>query len=405
MVRSGAWQTGLACALLACRLALAGPGEAPFIPVPEIDVDPNSGTTLGVIPTWLVTDEQGQIRQIFAPDVLYNPYFGYGARGRYFSYPSEDTQWSVVGGAKQRVESEFDFEYQAGRLRDSRWSSSASVVYDRSGTPRFYGIGDHSPVIDESNYTEQQKYIQAMLGWNLTHTWQIAYTVRARAVEVQPGTLADIASIQRRFATLLGIGLEHEVLNRVAITYDSRDDPTIPRQGGAIVVYGGVAASEGLFNASLYSLVGLDARQLWSPTPDDTVALHLASRYMPGTTHVPFWSLSNLGGDQSVVGDAQPLRGFGTGRFYDRNLFSSSLEYRRRALSVDAVSTHIDIEVTPFVDVGSVFRHSRTSPFEGLHKVAGLGLRGIARPSVVGFLDLGYGSEGVAVFTGINYPF
>src|SRR5271157_3669199 len=48
------------------------PATAPFIPIPEIDVDPNSGTTLGLIPTFLVTDEQSEIRKIFAPDVLYN---------------------------------------------------------------------------------------------------------------------------------------------------------------------------------------------------------------------------------------------------------------------------------------------------------------------------------------------
>ena len=34
-----------------------------------------------------------------------------------------------------------------------------------------------------------------------------------------------------------------------------------------------------------------------------------------------------------------------------------------------------------------------------------IGVRGIARPSVVGYVDIGYGTEGVAVFTGINYPF
>jgi len=44
-------------------------------------------------------------------------------------------------------------------------------------------------------------------------------------------------------------------------------------------------------------------------------------------------------------------------------------------------------------------------PIHGLHKVAGVGFRGIARPSVVGYVDIGYGSDGAAVFTGINYPF
>jgi len=72
------------------------PASAPFIPVPEIDHDPNSGLTLGLIPTWLVTDDKQQITKIIAPDVLYNPYFGYGIRGRIYAFPSDDAQWSTV---------------------------------------------------------------------------------------------------------------------------------------------------------------------------------------------------------------------------------------------------------------------------------------------------------------------
>ncbi len=81
------------------------------------------------------------------------------------------------------------------------------------------------------------------------------------------------------------------------------------------------------------------------------------------------------------------------------------MEFRKRVLSVDAISTHLDIELTPFVDVGEVFEHSRDSPVAHLHHVGGLGFRGIASPFVVGYVDVGYGSEGGAVFTGINYPF
>lgn len=265
------------------------PSTAPFIPVPEIDVDPNSGVTLGVIPTWLVSDEAGRIREIFAPDVMYNPNFGFGARGRIFAYPSEDTQWSVVGGAKERVESEFDFEFQTGRTRSRRWSFNASAIYDRSGTPRFYGIGNNSPTIAETDYTEQQKYLQTTLGWNIDHAWQIAYTLRDRSVEVQPGTLARIVSLQARFGRILGVGTNEELLNRVAISFDTRDDVTIPRQGSAIAVYGGIASRDGVPDASLYSVTGIDARHFWPIDTDATVAAHIAMRYMPGTTRVPFW--------------------------------------------------------------------------------------------------------------------
>ena len=78
---------------------------------------------------------------------------------------------------------------------------------------------------------------------------------------------------------------------------------------------------------------------------------------------------------------------------------------RRQVLALDLFSTHMEVELTPFVDFGDVFAHSRSSPFHAAHRAAGLGFRGIARPFVVGYLDIGYGSEGAAAFTGINYPF
>lgn len=381
------------------------PSTAPFIPIPEIDVDPNSGTTLGLIPTWLKTDEQGQIRQIIAPDVIHNPYFGNGLRGRMYSFTSDDTQWSVVAGAKQRVESEFDFEYETGRLRDSAWSFNASAIYDRSGTPRFYGIGNSTHVADQSNYTFQQMYVQALLARNLSHELQVSYLLRARSADVQPGTLNGIPSIFSRYGGIAGLGTSHETLNRLSVVYDSRDDTIVPSSGGRYVLYGGIAARQGVLNASLYSATGIDVRQLWLISPGNIIAAHAALRYMPGKSEVPFWTLSNLGGDQSLPGEAQPLRGFGSGRFYDRNSFSSSVEYRRRLSEFAAVSTRIALEIAPFIDVGEVFAHAGTSPVSRLHHAGGIGFRGVASPFVVGYVDIGYGSEGVAAFTGINYPF
>ena len=107
-----------------------------------------------------------------------------------------------------------------------------------------------------------------------------------------------------------------------------------------------------------------------------------------------------------MLAENQPLRGFGEGRFYSRNSFSASLEYRKRVLGLDAAGhPYRTSSSTPFADVGEVFAHSRDIPVAHLHHVGGLGFRAIASPFVVGYVDVGYGSEGTAVFTGINYPF
>jgi len=381
------------------------PATAPFIPIPSIGVDPNSGTTVGILPTWVETDEQHEIRRIIAPDILYNPYFGVGVHGRLYAYPSADEQWSLVAGIKERVERDFDAEYTSGRLRDKLWSINASLIFDRDGTPRFYGIGNESPATDETNYTNEQQLAQVQIGLNLTHTWQLQYTVREEVVDVQPGTLASIASINTRFGHILGVGTNDEVLNRLSIIYDTRNDLTVPTAGMEWVAYGGVASRRGIFNDSMDSEAGIDGRCFWPIASQTILAAHTALRYLPTAHAVPFWALSSLGGDSSVIGGEQPLRGFGEGRFYDRDSFSTSVELRRTVASFNAISTLVDLEVTPFVDLGRVFAHAGTFPVDQLHHVYGVGFRGIARPFVVGYVDIGYGSEGLAAFTGLNYPF
>jgi outer membrane protein assembly factor BamA len=224
-------------------------------------------------------------------------------------------------------------------------------------------------------------------------------------VDVLPGTLAKIATLETRFGRILGVGTNRELLNRLSVVYDTRDDLTVPSHGVQLVAYGGLASRNGLLNESMYSEVGADGRAFWPVAENTILAAHSAVRYLPSSHRVPFWALSSIGGAESQVGGAQPLRGFGSGRFYDRDSFSTSVELRRKALSVDAVSTSIDVELTPFIDVGRVFGRSGTFPLNQLHHVYGLGFRGIARPFVVGFVDIGYGSEGIAAFTGINYPF
>ncbi len=172
-----------------------------------------------------------------------------------------------------------------------------------------------------------------------------------------PGTLNKIASIETRFVDVLGTN--KQFLNRLSINYDSRDDLTVPSRGMLLVAYAGLASRDGLFNDSMYSEVGGDGRGFWLIAPDTILAGHMALRYLPTSHEVPFWALSGIGGGESVIGGEQPLRGWGAGRFYDRDSFASSVELRRKVHTFDTTSTSIDLEITPFIDVGRVFARSQ----------------------------------------------
>jgi hypothetical protein len=380
------------------------PATAPFIPIPEIDLDPYSGTTLGIIPTVLRTNAQNEIDEIIAPDVIRNQYFGWGSRLRAFGYPSVDEEWMVVGGGKQRVEREFDGRFASGETRQGSLSWSIEAIYDRSGSPRFFGVGNDSLYANQTNYLDNQARLDLQAGHNFSPTLQLAYLARVRYVDVLPGVLPTVPSITTLFPGQLGIGAEHELQQRLTLTYDTRDSPVMPRSGERYLLYAGVVA-RALGSSVSYSYVGAEARGYQPLGRDVTLAWHAAVRYMPSAADAPFWALSSLGGDRSVPAESEPLRSDGADRYLDRNLCAGGLELRTRVASYDAFGTRVILELAPFVDAGKVFADPGTSPVSHLHSALGLGIRGIASPHVVGYLDFGYGQGRGAVFSGINYPF
>jgi len=203
---------------------------------------------------------------------------------------------------------------------------------------------------------------------------------------------------------VLGVGSEHELQQSVTLTRDTRDSTSVPQNGTRYSLYAGVV-SRALASSVSYTFVGLDARGYYSFASDYTLAWHLAMRYMPSALEAPFWAMSSLGGDRSVLGEREPLRSDGADRYVDHDLFAVGAELRKRVASLDAFGTRVNIELAPFIDNGKVSGTTDTSYVSRLHTAVGLGVRAVATPYVVGYVDVGYGSGRTAVFSGINYPF
>jgi outer membrane protein assembly factor BamA len=376
----------------------------PFIPIPEIDTSPHSGVTLGLIPVVLSHNAQGEINRILAPDIIHSQYFGWGARWRSFHYPSDDEKWSVVAGAKQRIEREFDAEYELGLRRTADWSWIAHAVYDRSGTGRFFGLGNDSLLSNQTSFINSQIRLELTAARNLNPAVQLAYRARAANVETGQSALDSLPAIETLYPTLPGVGRVRDLEQRIVLSYDTRDSVVVPRSGERLVAFAGFS-TRALGSTNPYSFLGVDVTSLWPAGPELTVVAHAALRYMPTFIDAPFWALSSLGGDRSVIGEAQPLRAYGDGRFVDRNSVAASLEARIWVRSFHLFNTDLQLELAPFVDSGKVFAAMSDSPLSHLHFGGGMGFRVIASPFVVGYLDVGYGKEKVAVFSGIDYPF
>ena len=386
--------------------AALNPHNWPFdlFPVPEVTTNPNGGITYGLLLAFLFKDQQNQISSIFAPDVSHDTKLGFGGNVRYFAYPSADTQWYAVAGAQQKIARSVDLSYATGRTRETWYSFEGRLFFERDPTDRFYGFGNDSPESGQSNYTTEQVYVRGKLGWNLNKAFQLALVARPRYFRVLEGAFTNIPQTTTVYPNAKGVGGGSEIYGEARATYDTRDSVDIPRHGSLALLYVGTAQRV-LFSSFSYNRFGLDAHHYWTPVPRLTFAAHGYLQYMPSGDEAPFWARGRLGGDPSILYDQEPLRGFGTGRFIDNNLSVANFELRTRVYELTIMNTRGILELAPFFETGRVFHEMSGDPFEALHPVGGVGFRGIAEPFVVGFVDIGWGGTGTAVFAGINYPF
>jgi hypothetical protein len=395
---------GLVWVASACAYDLLDPTSWPFIPVPEIATDPNGGTTVGVLPVFLFTDTKHQISDIFAPDINWNTTLGAGGTFRYLSYPSEDTNWYAVFGAQQQIARKVDLDYQTGRTHQDLFTIEGRFFFERDPTDRFYGLGNKSSQGNETNYTTQQLYGMGSIGLNVTENLQVQFLERPRWVRIYDGAFNSLPSIFKLFPNQKGVNGGSEVLSQLMVQYDTRDSVDIPRSGGLYRVYGAIA-DRALGSSSSYTRFGYDLHKYLTVNPRITFAGHLFMEYEPAGNEMPFWAQARLGGDESILTDQETLRGYGAGRFVDNNLVVANVEMRTRVFDANLFGTHGTLEVAPFAEAGRVAHELAYNPVSQLHPVGGVGFRGIAEPFVVGFVDIGYGGEGAAIFSGINYPF
>lgn len=395
----------LVATLIALGLGVTLPGpsraEMSFIPIPEIVTDPNEGDTYGILGVILFTDEKDEIRYMMAPDVSYNETKGVYPVFRLFGYPSPDRRYSVTLGKSTTKDENYELEFSDRGFWDRRAFVAASFIYERDSTERFYGIGNESEEDRESNYTGNLTRALGSAGvWILPYV-NVAYEMRIERYSIGRGQVDSIPFVQTEFPGMTSQDRFDATLywaHRAAIAYDSRDSTDIPTEGAHSQLYV-EGASPWLGSSTWFVKFGVNWRQfipLWNGNP--ILALRAVADYMTAGDDTPFWELNSLGGRRS-------LRAFGGDRFIDLNRTLAGGELRTRVWQRKLFGVNAEIEVAPFVETGKVFPQLADNPVNHLHWAYGVGFRGIARPQIVGFVDVGAGSEGVAVFTGVNYPF
>jgi outer membrane protein assembly factor BamA len=389
-------------------LALATPARAvfedvekwSFVPIPEIVTSPNEGNTFGILAVFLLLDQQDQIRYMIAPDATYNDTKGFMANFRFFGYPTPTRRYSFLLGKSTTKDENYEVEWTDRGFWDGRAFLLASFLYERDSTERFFGFGNGSPEEDETNYTNSDTFAQVTPGiWLLPYV-NLNYRMRIRRYGLDEGQVTSLpftGDFRFRGRTP-DLSTSVHWAHQLALVYDSRDDTDIPGRGVFAAVYTEVADRR-LGSTSSFVKFGAEWRKFIPfRNGNPILALRALADYVSGSGDTPFWEMSTLGGRRT-------LRGFGSDRFIDFNRSLASVEVRTRVWSFRLFGVNAALELSPFVEAGEVFRKVTESPVGDLHWVGGLGFRGLVRPQIVGFVDIGYGAEGSAIFTGVDYPF
>ena len=368
-----------------------------IVPLPEILTDPNEGNTYGFLPVLLLLDRNGRLEHIIADDVRYNRITGWFPAFRLFGYPTVYQRYYVTIRKSEKIDEDFIGEYERDGVLDGAMDVLVNFTFFRDSRLRFFGFGNATSDEGETNYTQRKAAGRLRIAYRPFQSFEVAWQGRLEDVSVARGGVSELPFTGDRFPRVNG--LEGSTVNGQSFTlaYDDRDSTTVTSRGtlGAAHVE---VVDRALGSSESYVKYGFELRRFIPFRERFVLAIHSVLDYLSDASHAPFYERSSIGGVKS-------LRGFGTDRFVDSNRFFSTLELRTMALRRQMFDVTTEFEVAPFIDAGEVFSSARTFPLDDLHFVGGVGFRGVVRPQVVGFVDIGYGSDGPAVFTGLDYPF
>lgn len=375
--------------------------EATLFPLPVVGTDPNTGNDYGILPVWVFPRDDKAIGMILAPSAIDNDYAGTSLAFRLLAYPSKDVHYRLIADPSTQTRSFFEAAYEKSADQANAWFYSAQFVYDCDIFPRFYGFGNDSLTSDQTSYTSRSRSLAGSLGYRFSQSWEVAWYERFNITSLSDNHLLNLRGTAELFPAVMQNRRDTASIHGLACSYDTRDYKDTATCGLLTRIYAETALAF-LGSDSSFDKVGFEFRgfQPWDiQTKRIVTAVRLQADFMTREFRTPFYRWPYLGGYKTN-------RGWGDWRWVDRNMVAFSLEQRFTVYQFHRFGVTTNVEVAPFVDIGKVFPTFSRFNFHRLHSAAGVALRAVVRPQVVGHVEVGIGQGGNnSVFMGLGYPF
>ncbi|MBI4677623.1 MAG: BamA/TamA family outer membrane protein [Elusimicrobia bacterium] len=391
------------------RVLVNRTGSGLFLRLPILDLDPNTGVTVGLTPVWVQTSSV-TIRFIHAVPVFYNTYAGVTAGYHLIQYVSKGSTLHFHGSLSQKFDRDAGVEFDTDHLDPVTLAGrplglNVKFAFSKNSTLRFFGVGAGSHRRDQTNYTLDSINYRISLRAPLTvgSPWSVKLTQALQANDVSHGAVESLPELIDRYPEI-ALQVTRRRVNadlRGHLIYDTRDSGVTTTSGAYAEAFIGAGDMRVERDQSYYRY-GAEVRRFLpggrgkDGEPNFITAGYVKYEHLVGD--VPFWLRPQMGGRYLH-------RGYGAGRFVDQGVVVFGAEERFHMGTIPGKRMPVSVWLDPFIGCGTVFRRPDLMRLKYLRPVYGVGLRLISRPQLVTSAEVGIGQEGPKVFLDVNYSF
>jgi outer membrane protein assembly factor BamA len=376
-----------------CPSALA---TTTLVPLPLFITDPHERETYGALLA-ILKEQDEALHSLLVPQLTWNPLLGAGGSVYYRWLLTEEASYALFASQSTKNQADYEVQYSNARRAQQPYRFDGTLEYTNNRTARFFGRGAASRHAAETNYTSRDVVGRVTVGRRLLPALVVAVTERVRDVTIGRGVVTSLPFLRDAVRDVPGEAGALVWAHRVALTYDTRKTREAPTQGVLAQMFV-EAASRALGSQTSFLRYGLEGRLVWPVVAERVITVTRGLWEWVDGPALPFFELSALGGETT-------LRGFGEQRFLDRGRLLVNIEERLRLFTVTYHDIRTTVELALFVEAGRVFHTVAELHGQHVQTVAGIGGRLVVLSRLVAKIDVGFGREGMAVFSGLDYPF
>lgn len=376
-------------------------GNNPSFVIPILDSSKDLGVNYGVMPVVIMKSKKrnGEVEGVAAPSLNYNEYLGYTFAYRHYLFPTEKSLFVFRASKSENAQQELFIHYYNPEIFGTKARLNAEFRNWHNPKSSFYGYGIDSSKSDKSNYVFYLKGEEFSITlplienvyFDFTHAYYIhkirnGITNTDKFSQKYPQLYSDLNSFKDFFTS------------RFSILFDNTDHPFIPKIG-SYIIFSALFSKKNIFSDYSYSVYTLEIKDYYNYRLLDKsiTAVRFMMQWQTGES-IPFYAMPQLG-------ESTGLRMAGDGRFVDRAKFVLNVEQRFTVSRTKLMQLFSELEITPFIDIGTVSPSVSKFSTGNLKYGPGIAFRIVLRPQIVGTADIAFGSEGMNTIIKVNYPF